>query len=92
MTYFKWQSVDSFKAWHASVAAGLGIPHPNENMATGEVDEAAQWTTAYTVAKVVAADDVRASVEDAIAESYPVGLGVPSEMPPEPDPFALSQI
>lgn len=88
MTYYKWESLGAFENWHEAVKAGMGIPHPNENMATGDVDEGAQWTTAYTAAKGVAPDDVRASVEDAVAEAYPVGLGVPSEMPPEPDPFA----
>lgn len=88
MTYYKWDSSASFELWHESVKTGLGIPHPNENVATGEVDVSAQWTTAYTVAKVVAAGDVRASVEDWVAQAFPLGLGVPSEMPPEPDPFA----
>jgi hypothetical protein len=84
MNWYSWLSLDLFDAWHASACTALGIPHPNQNQATGEVDPDAQWTTAYTEAVVVAEDDVRAYVEQTVAELVPDGLGVPSEPPPSP--------
>jgi len=83
--FYSWPTVDSFNAWHASACTALGIPHPNHNAATGEIDENAQWTTAYTEAVVVTEDDVRAYVEQSVADLVPDGLGVPSEPPPAPD-------
>ncbi len=82
--WYLWTSLDSFDAWHDSAKLALGIPHPGRNAATGEIDEQAQWTTAYTEPTVVADDDVRAYVEDRIAELIPDGLGSPSEPPPSP--------
>lgn len=83
--FYSWSSLDLFNAWHADAMLALGIPHPNRNAATGEIDPEAQWTTAYTEAIVVAEDDVRAYVETYVAELVPEGLGVPSEPPPSPD-------
>lgn len=88
MTYYRWDSLADFDTWHAGVKVALGIPHPNENMATGEVAPEAQWTTSYTEPKVVGPNDVRAFVDDEVAAQHSVGLGVVSEIPPEPDPFA----
>lgn len=82
--FYSWLTLDLFNAWHDSAKLALGIPHPNYNAATGEIDENAQWTTAYTDATVVADDDVRAYVENSVASLVPVGLGVPSEPPPSP--------
>ena len=82
--FHSWLSVDAFNIWHVDACTALNIPHPNRNAATGEIDPDAQWTTAYTEAVVVAEDDVRAYVEDKVAELVPDGLGVPSEPPPEP--------
>ena len=79
--HYRWNSHDDFVAWHDLVCAALGIPHPNRNAATGEIDYDAQWTTAYTTVTEVAADDWRAFVEDDIAAQVPDGLGVPSEPP-----------
>ena len=84
--WYTWLSLDLFNAWHDSAKTALGIPHPNHNAATGEIDENAQWTTAYTEAVVVAEDDVRAYVEQSVADLVPNGLGTPSEPPPVP-PF-----
>ena len=80
--FYSWLSFDSFNVWHADACTALGIPHPNKNAATGEIDPDAQWTTAYTEAVVVAEDDVRAFVEQSVAELVANGLGVPSEPPP----------
>lgn len=86
--FYSWLSLDAFNAWHADACVALGIPHPNRNAATGEIDENAQWTTAYTEAVLVAEDDVRAYVEQYVADLVPDGLGVPSEPPPAPpSPF-----
>ena len=83
--FYSWLTLDLFNAWHADACTALGIPYPGHNAATGEVDENAQWTTAYTEPVVVADDDVRAYVEQSVAELVPDGLGVPSEPPPAPD-------
>jgi hypothetical protein len=83
--FYSWPSLDLFNVWHDSAKLALGIPHPNRNAATGEIDEQAQWTTAYTEAVVVTEDDVRAYVEQTVAELVPDGLGQPSEPPPAPD-------
>ena len=82
---YSWSTLASFNSWHADAMKALGIPHPNHNAATGEIDETGQWTTAYTEAIVVADDDVRAYVEQSVAELVPDGLGTPSEPPPAPD-------
>lgn len=79
--HYRWNSHTDFTAWHNTVCTGLGIPHPNRNTATGVINDDAQWTTAYTEAIEVAADDWRAYVEDDIAAQFPDGLGTPSDPP-----------
>jgi hypothetical protein len=83
--WYRWTDLAAFTAWHDAACAALGIPHPGNNAATGELDPDAQWTTAYTNAVQVGADDVRAVVEDDVAELVPTGLGEPSDPPPAPD-------
>jgi hypothetical protein len=83
--WYTWPSEDEFDAWHADACTALGIPHPGVNQATGEIDEDAQWTTAYTSVVEVAAADWRAYVEASVAELVPDGLGAPSEPPPAPE-------
>lgn len=85
MMFYRWSTLDAFNAWHDATCSLLGIPHPNRNAATGEVDPDAQWTTAYTEVIRVADDDWRAYVEDTVAELNPEGLGVPSDPPPAPE-------
>jgi hypothetical protein len=85
LMFYSWASLVAFNSWHADACTALGIPHPNHNAATGDIDENAQWTTAYTEAIVVAEDDVRAYVEQSVADLVPDGLGTPSEFPPAPD-------
>jgi len=82
--WYSWYSSYLFNTWHDAVKLALGIPYPGRNAATGEIDEDAQWTTAYTEPIVVAEDDVRAYVEDTVASLVSDGLGVPSEPPPAP--------
>jgi len=83
--FYSWPSLGSFNSWHSNAMQALAIPYPGRNAATGEIDPDAQWTTAYTEAIVVADDDVRAYVEQSVAELVPDGLGTPSEPPPAPD-------
>jgi hypothetical protein len=83
-TWYTWPTLESFTAWHADACTALSIPHPNENQASHEVDESAQWTTAYTTVTEVAADDWRAIVEDSVAALVPDGLGTPCDAPPPP--------
>jgi hypothetical protein len=82
--YYRWTSLTAFTDWHNAICAELGIPHPNRNAATGEIDENAQWTTAYTEPIIVSDDDVRAVVEDHVAKLV-AGLGEASEPPPTPE-------
>lgn len=84
MNWYSWISLAAFDAWHSTVCNGLGIPHPNYNAATGEIDSDAAWTTKYTDVYEVAPDDWRAIVYDDIANDYSDGLGAPSEAPPSP--------
>lgn len=85
MTWRKWSSEAAFDPWHADAMSTLGIPHPGRNQATGEVDESAAWTTAYTEVVQVATNDWRAPVGDDVAELVPDGLGTPCNPPPSPD-------
>jgi len=84
--WYRWTDLAAFTAWNTVACAALGIPHAGFNAATGQLDLDAQWTTAYTEAVVVAADDVRAVVEADVAAQVPEGLGVPSDPPPAPEP------
>jgi hypothetical protein len=86
MSWHHWPTLQAFNVWHTAACTALGIPHPGHNAATGQLDEAAQWTTAYTEPVVVAADDVRAVVEDDVAALVPDRLGVPCDPPPAPEP------
>ena len=82
--YYLWPTKADFDTWHDTVCTALSIPHPNRNAATGEIDDNAQWTTAYTEVIEVAADDWRAFVEDATAAQFLDGLGTPSDGPLNP--------
>jgi len=81
---YQWADLDAFDPWHADACAALGIPHPGRNAATGELDEAAQWTTAYT-SPVTTEAGVLAVVEPDVAALFPDGLGAPCDPPPTPD-------
>ena len=85
--WYSWLTVGAFDAWHTATCTLLGIPHPGRNAATGEIDESAQWTTAYTTAVEVTPTDWRAVVEPDIAALNPDGLGTPCDPPPAPDPI-----
>ena len=87
--WHQWPDLAAFTAWHDAACVALGIPHPNRNAASGEIDEQAQWTTAYTEPTVVSDGDVRAVVEDHVAALVPHGLGVPCDPPPVPDDLTV---
>ena len=78
--WHQWSDLASFDAWHAAACDALGIPHPGNNAATGELDTDAQWTTAYTD-PVVTDDGVLAVVEPDVAALVPNELGEPSDPP-----------
>ena len=73
--YYSWATTKAFNSWHKAVKTGLGIPHPNYNAKTGELDENASWTTAYTRLREDDNSVKYAKVEDKIAEGFPEGLG-----------------
>ena len=85
LMWHQWSNLEAFTAWHTAACDVLGIPHAGVNAATGELDETAQWTTAYTNPVTVAADDVRAVVDPDVAAQVPTGLGVPCDPPPPAD-------
>lgn len=82
--WYKWSDIESFNVWHDAACIELGIPHANYNVATGELDSEAQWTTAYTNS-VAVADGVCAVVDAEIAELISDNLGVPCDPPSAPD-------
>lgn len=81
MAWYTWSSQTDFETWHTTVCQGLGIPHPNHNGATGEVDPDATWTLRYTDVHEISPDDWRAVVDDDVAGVYQSGLGQPSSEP-----------
>lgn len=84
MGWRSWESETKFNEWHNAVCANLGIPYPNRNSATGEIDESATWTTAYTSFVQVSSNDYRAFVDEEVAINNPNGLGILCERPAEP--------
>jgi len=76
---YKWESDEAFKAWHSIVKEALGIPYANKNSATGEIDENATWTTAYTALRTDDNGVKFAKVEEEIATQFSEGLGEPYE-------------
>jgi len=77
--YYTWESDEAFEAWHSVVKEALGIPYANKNSATGEIDENASWTTAYTALKTDHNGVKFAKVEEEIAQQFSEGLGEPFE-------------
>jgi hypothetical protein len=82
--WHQWADQQTFDVWHTAACAALGIPHAGFNAATGDLDEAAQWTTAYTD-PVTTDAGVLAAVDPDVAAQVPEGLGVPCDPPPAPD-------
>lgn len=74
--HYSWDTEEEFNAWHNSVKASLGIPHPNKNFLTGEVDNTATWTTQYTELRTDDNGIMYARVEESVATEHPENLGV----------------
>lgn len=81
LMWYSWSNRQAFDLWHNAVCMKLGIPFPGRNAATGEVDENAQWTIAYVSPIVCADDDVRAFIEQHVANLVADNLGVPANPP-----------
>jgi len=79
----------AFCAWHDQACADNGIPHPGSNLASGLVDTAAQWTTAYVDPWIdhAAGDVIKANLPDADLERY----GLKPTEPPSWEPSDLHQ-
>jgi hypothetical protein len=77
--WYSWPDMDAFNVWHDAARAALGLPRPGVNASTGEVQESAAWTTSYV--EPVVGDDVRAEVEQHVAEMVPEGLGIACDGP-----------
>ena len=75
--YYSWLTTKAFNSWHKLVKTSLGIPFYNRNLKTGEIDQDAALTTAYTELRVDDNSVKYAKVEDEIAERFPEGLGTP---------------
>jgi len=76
---YKWETEKAFDNWHSVVKEALGIPYANKNSATGEIDESATWTTAYTALRSDDNGVKFAKVEEEISTQFSEGLGEPFE-------------
>jgi hypothetical protein len=73
--WYKFKSQDLFDVWHEIVKADLGIPYPNKNLETGEIDEDAQWTTSFIEPYIVSETDLRIYLTDEYSSTYSQELG-----------------
>lgn len=73
MIWVKWNSLDSFNAWHENVKASLGLPKPSMNEA-GEIVEDAIITDSYVSPIIVAQDDIRALIEEIYADGLETSM------------------
>ena len=87
LMWYSWKKEEDFDIWHRDTCILLGLPKPGRNMATGEIDSDAEWTTKYTECIHVKDGDFRAFVEPEVASLSPNFLGFLSE-----SPFASSDI
>jgi len=79
--WYKFESQAFFDEWHNQVKAQLGIPYPNKNLQTGEVDENAMWTTSFIEPLIVSENDLRIYLADEYSETYSEKLGEISVYP-----------
>ena len=78
--WYEWETEEAFDTWHQDKIDELNLPQPSSNQATGEIDEAAQRTLAYTTGHAVSGKII------AIAEDeHAAGLTKTSLRLPEPD-------
>ena len=66
-SWYEWDSIESFNAWHDSLCKVLGYPLTSVNQATGEQEPEATKTIAYTD-PIVVNDKIIALVESEYAE------------------------
>jgi len=83
MGWYSWESEEKFNVWHNVVCLSMGIPYPNSNLATGEIDLSATWTTAYTSLVKVSPNDYRAFVDEDVAINNPNSLGILCDESPQ---------
>ena len=77
MKFYEWDTQADFDIWHDALCVELGYPIISINQETGEPDENAAMTTAYTTSRAVDGK-VIADVEDQYAE----GLSLTDLRPP----------
>ena len=51
--WYEWESQQAFDIWHDAIRERLNYPLASYNQATGQLDESAPLTTAYTSVKLV---------------------------------------
>lgn len=62
MIWVKFPSIGSFNAWHDVIKQELGLPKPSTDF-DGKVIDEAQWTVSYVEPIIIAADDIRALID-----------------------------
>jgi hypothetical protein len=67
MNWYEWETQEDFDLWHEALCDQLGYPIVSVNQATGEPDESAAMTTAYTTSREVEGKII-ADVEEKYAE------------------------
>jgi hypothetical protein len=72
----KWLSIEDFNAWHESIKTSLGYPFPSVDSNGNECEP---MNTDYTMAIVIAIDDVRAWVDEEYAEGLIITEAPPQE-------------
>lgn len=77
--WYEWTTEEEFNLWHDAIRARLNYPLASYNQATGELDESAPLTTAYTSVKLVEGKYI-GRVEESEAE----GLTATDLRPPLP--------
>ena len=82
MNWYEWNSLEDFETWHEPLCVELGYPILSVNQLTGEIDENAQPTVAYTSVMEVDGKWI-GLVEDKYAE----GLTQIEYTPPLPEQF-----
>ena len=76
MNWYQWNSQQEFNNWHKALCEQLGYPLVSANQATGELDQTAVMTTAYTTSH-----EVGGKIIADVALEYADGL-TPTELRP----------
>jgi hypothetical protein len=66
MLWVKWNSIETFNAWHSDVKAKLGLPKESVD-AEGNTIENSLIITDYVMPIIVADNDIRALIDDGYA-------------------------